>query len=34
MIGKIFIAILAALVMAAVIVTLPDIKRYLKLRSM
>ena len=34
MIGKILIAILAALAVAAVIVTLPDIKRYLKLRSM
>jgi hypothetical protein len=34
MIGKILIAILAALAVAAAIVTLPDIKRYLKLRSM
>jgi hypothetical protein len=33
-IGKILLATLAALLVAAIIVTLPDIKRYLRLRSM
>ena len=34
MIGKIVTVTLAALLIATVIVVLPDIKRYLKLRSM
>jgi len=37
MIGRIFVALLVtvlAVLLAAVIVSIPDIKRYLKLRSM
>ena len=34
MIGKVFTVVLAALLVAAVIVVLPDVKRYLRLRSM
>ncbi len=34
MIGKLFTATLIALILAAVVVSIPDIKRYLKLRAM
>ena len=34
MIGKVFTVLLLALLVTAVIVVLPDIKRYLRLRSM
>jgi hypothetical protein len=34
MIGKFIVATLAAVVLAAVVVSIPDIKRYLELRSM
>ncbi len=34
MIGKLIAATLAAMVLAVVVVSIPDIKRYLELRSM
>jgi hypothetical protein len=34
MIGKFIVATLIAVVLAAVVVSIPDIKRYLELRSM